>query len=370
MSVEVVITGIGLVTPLGAEPAEVLRRVEADENAARAPSRFDASPFACRVCAEIPDFRPQPFVPEPKLVRLMNRDAQLAVAAAQLALRDAGLTVGRDYLPEDIALFGAAGTVGLPLCEVAPLLRASTDPDGRFDPERFGHAGLRAVSPLLSFKILSNMPVCFVSLCANLQGANAIYTPWEGQGAQAIAAGVQALTAGDATCAVVGGCDVKTHELAFIGLEQHGLFHAWEETGTGPVPGEGAAFLVLERATTAAARGARIYARIDGCVRAAEDGASALHAQLGLRGQRVSALVAAANGDPVTDQTEAQALAASQIAAHAIVCPKRCAGDLYAAAAALQVAVAALLAERRHGRVLAHCLGHGSEIAAFVLEPL
>jgi 3-oxoacyl-[acyl-carrier-protein] synthase II len=369
MSVEVVITGIGLVTPLGAEPRDVLRRIEAGEKAARAPGRFDASPFACRVCAEIPDFRPQPFVPEPKLVRLMNRDAQLAVAAAQLAIQDARLAVGADYLPEDIALFGAAGTVGLPLREVAPLLRASTRPDGRFDPELFGRAGLRAVSPLLSFKILSNMPVCFVSICANLQGANAIYTPWEGQGAQAIEAGRRALTSGDARCAVVGGCDVKTHELAFIGLEQHGLFRSWAETGAGPMPGEGAAFLVLERASDAAARGARIYARLAGCALPAEDGATALHEQLGLRGQHFSTVVAAANGDHAMEQIETRALATSQITADAIVCPKRSAGDLFAAAATLQVALAALLAARRHGQVLAHCLGHGSEQAAFVLAP-
>jgi 3-oxoacyl-[acyl-carrier-protein] synthase II len=370
MAEQIVIAGIGLVTPLGAEPQEVLRRIEAGESAARTPSRFDAAPFACRVCAEIADFNPQPFVPEPKLVRLMNRDAQLAVAAAQLALQDAHLTVGESYPPEDIALYGAAGTVGLPLREVAPLLRASTQPDGRFDPELFGRAGLRAVSPLLSFKILSNMPVCFVSLCANLQGANAVYTPWEGQGAQAIEAGVRALTSGEARCAVVGGCDVKTHELAFIGLEQQGIFRAWAETGAGPIPGEGAAFLVLEHATDAAARGARIYARLAGGTRPAEDGVPALHEQLGLRGQRFSALVAAANGNPSAAQSETQALAASQITTDTVVCPKRGTGDLFAAAAALQVALGALLSERHRGRVLAHCLGHGSEQGAFVLEPL
>jgi hypothetical protein len=52
---------------------------------------------------------------------------------------------------------------------------------GRFDPTRFGQAGLRAVSPILSFKILSNMPLCFVSICENIQGPNGIFTPWEGQ---------------------------------------------------------------------------------------------------------------------------------------------------------------------------------------------
>ena len=60
---------------------------------------------------------------------------------------------------------------------------------------------------MLSFKILANMPICFVSIFENLRGPNAVYTPWEGQGAQAIAAGVRAVAEGEVPCAVVGGCD-------------------------------------------------------------------------------------------------------------------------------------------------------------------
>src|SRR5574341_738330 len=114
MAAKVVITGIGMVTPLGHDPALVLRRIVAGERAAAALTRFDASAFACPVCAEVKDFDPQSYLPEPKMVRLMNRDAQLAVAAARLALRDAKLTVGQEYASEDIGLFGATGMAGLP----------------------------------------------------------------------------------------------------------------------------------------------------------------------------------------------------------------------------------------------------------------
>ena len=159
MAGRVVITGIGMVTPLGKGPAEVLRRVQAMESAAAPPTRFDASPFACPVCAEVKGFRPQDFVAEPKMIRLMNRDAQFAVAAAHLALQDARLKVGADYPPEEIALFGATGLAGLPLAEVASLIKKSATPDGRFDVRKFGQEGLRSISPLLSFKVLGNMPV-------------------------------------------------------------------------------------------------------------------------------------------------------------------------------------------------------------------
>jgi 3-oxoacyl-[acyl-carrier-protein] synthase II len=262
MRTRIVITGIGMVTPLGQNPPEILRRIETGQSAAAPPTRFDATPFACPICAEIKDFQPQPSVAGGKMIRLMNRDAQLAVAAAHLALNDAGVKPGGTYAPEEIALYGATGLAGLPLVEVIPLVQASTGPDGRFDPGRFGEASLRAVSPILSFKILSNMPLCFVSICENIQGPNGIYTPWEGQGAQAIEMAIRSLESGDAGCALVGGCDVKTHEFAFLSLEQQGLFASWQQDRAGMAPGEGAIFLVLESADRAIARGARMYAQV------------------------------------------------------------------------------------------------------------
>ena len=154
MTEAVVITGIGMVTPLGCDAASVFERTQAGATALAPPRDFDASPFACPVCASIGDFRPQDFIAETKLIRLMSRDAQLAVAAAHLALRDAALRPGSFHAPEDIGLFGATGLAGLPVREILPMLKASTDADGRFDSGQFGESGLRAVSPVLSFKIL------------------------------------------------------------------------------------------------------------------------------------------------------------------------------------------------------------------------
>jgi len=375
MRTEAVITGIGLVTPLGQNPMDVLRDIEAGKSAAAAPTRFAATPFSCPVCAEIQDFQPQRYVSETKMIRLMNRDAQLAVAAAHLALAEAGIKPGATHSPEEIALFGATGMAGLPLAEVIPLVKASTGPDGHFDPGRFGQDGLRAVSPVLSFKILSNMPLCFVSICENIQGPNGIYTPWEGQGAQAVEAAIRTLERGEARCALVGGCDVKTHELAFLTLEQLGLFTSWRDKGAGLVPGEGAVFLVLEPAAGAAARGARVHARVSdfqlrthrqGTCRA--DVCAGLLGELELPREPLAAVVAAGNGDAAVGTDERQALAARQIAAHRTIHPKPYAGDLFAAAAVLQLGLGALLAEREAGPVLANCFGHGSELAAFVLE--
>jgi hypothetical protein len=79
-------------------------------------------------------------------------------------------------------------------------------------------------------------------------------------------------------------------------------------------------------------------------------------------------MVAAACCDVSAGQDELAALASRQITSTLVIHPKKYAGDLFAAAAALQIGLAALLAGRGNGPVLASCFGHGSEQAAFVLE--
>lgn len=362
----VVVTGLGTVTPLGASPAEILGRIEAGERAARRPTRFDPEPFACPVCAEIAGFDARRFVGESKTLRLMNRDAVFAVAAARLAMQDAGVTVGQDYPGSEVALYGATGLAGLPLGDVAPLVTHSAKADGGFDPRRFGAVALKRVRPVLSFKILSNMPLSFVSIFEGIQGPNAVYNPWEGQGAHALVAGIRAIRRGEAACALVGGCDVKTHELAFVALEQQGVFQPWRRTGAGPVPGEGAAFLVLEDERRAVDRGAVVYARFIGhrtLTRRPGDGSPDWQAAL-LAPMLEAPLAAVVSADDDGTPSDRRA------AASTVVRPKRHVGNLFAAAAALQVALAAAMARRgKTGeRFLANCFGHGSEQAAFLLE--
>jgi len=238
----------------------------------------------------------------------------------------------------------------------------------------FGKVGLKAVRPILSFKILSNMPFCFVSINENIQGPNGIYTPWEGNGAQAIEAGIRAIQAGDARCALVGGCDVKTHELAFTSLQQQGIFFAWRESGNGIVPGEGAAFLVLENEENALARGARTYGFVSAASlrSASREKAMAQTRTEVLQGLNtagaVSTLVSSSVGDESRDCQEESLLSSAQLSANSIIRPKPLVGDLFAAAALLQLGLGALLAESHRARVLVNCFGHGCTQAAFLVD--
>lgn len=377
----VVVTGVGVVTPLGLRPGDVVRRLRQGDTAAAPPSDFDARPFSCPVCAEIPQFDPAAFIPDPKTVRLMNRDGLLAAAAAHLALDDARVVAGKDYAAEEIGLFGATGLAGMRLDEVIPLIRHSAAADGTFDARRFGSEALRRVRPILSFKILSNMPICFVSIFEGIRGPNAIYNPWEGQGAHAIARGIAAIRRGEAPCALVGGCDAKAHALAFVSLEEAGVFRSWRTRGRGTVPGEGAAFLVLEDEERARCRGARVLARIaaaafrtlNGCPRAdAQRTAQAVlrDALDGVPAGLEVAVLSGEEGDGFAGQVEGHTLRDLGVRIGERLRPKEQAGNLFAAAAALQVGLAATLAREciPGTPVLAACLGHGSLQAAFRVE--
>lgn len=371
---DVVITGIGLLTPLGKSPLEVLDGVERGRSAAQPPA-FDTSSLLCKACAPILGFRPEQYVEDGKSLRLMNRDAQLAVAAACLALADAGLEPGRTYPAEDIALYGSTGLTGMPAEEVAALVRYSADSEGNLDLGRFGRVALKRVRPVLSFRILTNMPICFVSIFGNIRGENGIYTPWEGQGVQAIVAGIRAIQEGLAACALVGGCDVRTHEFAFVSLQQLGVFRSWADYGEGPVPGEGAAFLVLEEEDHALVRGARVRARVcRSAVSTASDhsslGETFAALMAGAQAHGVGSLVAAGDGDHFIREAELQAIERTALRTAARLHPKRSLGNLYAAAAAVQVALAAAMAGRagRGQQILANCFGHGSQQGTFLLE--
>ena len=349
----VVITGMGIVSPIGNQPGEVLSRILAGERAISVPS-FDASPFDCRVCASVAGFDAEQYFPENKTLRLMNRDAQMAVVAAHLAMRDSGIVVGETYPSEQIAMYGSTGLTGLPVDEIRRLVQLSAAADGSLDLHQLGEVALRRVRPVLSFKILANIPICFVSIFEGIRGENGVYTPWENHGAQAIVAGIRAIHHGRASCAVVGGCDVKTHEFAFIALQQHRYFESWRRDGCGIVPGEGAAFLVLENEEDARRRGAHIHARICeyGLVtnRRGKELADTFTAALSRLdcGQGVG-LVASGDGDAPLRTAEESSIHSVGLEPRDVVRPKVALGSLFAAAPAVQVCVAAEWLHRTPG---------------------
>jgi len=372
----VVITGIGMVTPLGQKPVEVLDRILADEHASAKPV-FDITNFDCPVHAPVIDFDADSYFPDNKTLRLMNRDAQMAVVAAKLAMEDADVLVDEIYQSQDICLYGSTGVAGMSVEEITQIIKYAANEDGTLSLDRFGSIALRRVRPVLSFRILANMPLCFVSIFLNIKGSNAVYTPWEGNGAQAIAAGIRAINRGEVSCAIVGGCDCKTRELSFINLQQLGIFDSWNRHGTGSIPGEGAAFLVLEDEQAAVKRGKKAYAKISnyklGSIGRKARLSDVTHSIVsGLQIKTSLKVIAAGDGDVNILESEKQAFNRSGLKPEQILKPKSHIGNLFAAAAAVQVGLGAELASRRNEnqQVMANCFGHGSEQGSFILETI
>jgi len=363
MAIEVGITGIGLVTPLGQSIQEVLTRLTESESAAK-PTPFKRHRFDCPVYAPVTEFDPEAHFPDDKTLRFMNLDAQMAVVAAKRALTDARLRVDKTYPAHLIALYGSTGVTTMTIRDIERIIRFGADDKGRLDLQRFGKLGLHRIRPVLSFKILANMPICFVSIAHQIKGPNAVYTPWEGHGAQALIAGIQAIRRDQVPCALVGGCDVSTRELSFINCQQLGLFESWKQQGHGCIPGEGSAFLVLENMALAQQRGQKVYATLQDyqvrSARSAEDvPAIRTHIVSQLTAKDPIAMIVA-SGDQDTRDGQVPSIA-----------PKPQLGNLFAAAAATQLAIAAQLAkDLPQHRIMANCFGPGTEQASFVVEGL
>jgi 3-oxoacyl-[acyl-carrier-protein] synthase II len=360
MDRRVVITGLGAVSPLGSDLPALWQRWSRGESAVRDhdfPGR-EVFPHGC--CARTPDDLWEDRILNRRLLKFMNREARMMAAAASMALGDAGLR--GDYGPDRIGLYVGTGLTSCEMEELLPVVEGSFDGNGRFSCRRLGEFGLAACNPLLSFKILPNMTLCTASMLHDVRGDNLIFTPWPGNTAQAIIAGVRAIQWGSVDCALVGGGDCKTHFIGFLTLSQLGLLapsgscRPFEGDGDGLVPGEGAAVLVLEDLESARRRSAPIFAEIAGSAEGTDSATATLYprdpatlrsiiagalADAGAGPEDVDAIFCSAGSHPAGDLSEARALAAVFLAPPPLSSLKPVFGDMLAAAPAMALAVAA-----------------------------
>jgi len=186
------------------------------------------------------------------MLKYMSDAAVLGCVAAHEALQDAGVP-GR-FAPERIGLYAATALAAANVQAVSTMIDASIDPQGKFSCRLLGERGLPATNPLLSFKILANMPPCLISIIEGIKGPNFIFTPWEGQTAAAILEGWQAVRTGEVDCALVGAADAAAYPSTFVYLRQSGVLQTQE------FPGSGAGYVVMETRESARQAERRVYA--------------------------------------------------------------------------------------------------------------
>ncbi|MCP4709461.1 MAG: beta-ketoacyl-[acyl-carrier-protein] synthase family protein, partial [Planctomycetes bacterium] len=174
----VVITGVGVVCSLGTDKEQYFQGLMDGVIGVDRITAFDASTFPSQIGAEIADFSFKKFVPKSyrKAAKLMSRDIELAIAAADLALRDAQVKTKGTCPDEEpnvdstrIGVNIGAASICCDLTELGAAIEHSVE-DGRFSYRKWGKEGIEALTPLWLLKYLPNMLGCHVSIIHDLQG--------------------------------------------------------------------------------------------------------------------------------------------------------------------------------------------------------
>jgi len=282
-SSRVVITGLGAITPLGLTVSDMWMGLCAGRVGIDKITSFDPVGFSCKLAGQVPDYNIRKYVPKAhrKAVKLMSRDIELAVLAANEAFVNAGfITKGIDpeninVNPERMSLNLGAGLISCDLVELAPAVAASVT-DGRFDLHKWGKEGLELVTPLWLLKYLPNMLACHIGIIHDIQGPSNSITCAETSAHLAIAEAVQIIARGDSDIALAGGAEAKVNPMIMIRQcllkrvtsenndEPASACRPFDADAKGSVFGEAAGVVVLENLENAERRGAKIYAEVAG----------------------------------------------------------------------------------------------------------
>ena len=318
MSRRVVITGIGLVTPLGIGTSETWSALCAGKSGIAEITRFDASGFSTRIAGEVKGFRAADFLPK-KDARRTHRFVAYAVAAARMAMADAGLTVDGDKASRVGVIVGCA-LGGLSAIESNVLQLAEKGP-GR-------------ISPFFIPSTIGNMAAGMIAMQLGLRGPNTTVATACAAGGHAVGDAYLHVRDGRADAMVTGGAESMIAPICIAGF---GAMRALSTRNDDPqkasrpfdldrdgfVVGEGSGILVIEPLDVAHHRGAPIYAEICGYGLTADafhmtapppdgDGAvrcmQAAIADAGLTPERIDYINAHGTSTPLNDASETRAV--------------------------------------------------------------
>ncbi|MFN3201745.1 MAG: beta-ketoacyl synthase N-terminal-like domain-containing protein [Bradymonadia bacterium] len=263
---EIAITGVGLLTPLGLSLEATLEGLKAGHDPRRTPTEDEgAAAPGIEVCPLPEGFNPKPFLRRRKDLKLMARANRIAVVASALAARDAGLEEG-DTL-RAAGLFIGVGREPGNLDDLLPMLSHSLGDTGQVDLDRLIDEGMGWMNPLSSLKTLPNMSPAHVAITLGITGHNHALCAEAESGVTALEEALVALEEGRVQMAFAGAADSRVDLTDRISAARALQAGAEEPTRLG----EGAAILVLEPIDAARARGAQIKGVIR---RHADDGST------------------------------------------------------------------------------------------------
>ncbi len=255
----VVITGIGLVSPLGVGIEENWSNVITGKSGIGPITRFDSSAFATKIAGEVKNFHPEEFISKKEL-RKMDPFLQLALGAAHYAMEDAGLKIAPEVAPRVGAVIGC-GLGGLRTIEESH--------------KQVMESGPKKISPFFIPMIISNMAPGLISIYHGAKGPNLSLQTACAAGTHAVGHAYHLIRNGLAEAMITGGVESVITTLAIAGFNAMRALstrnddpeHAsrpFDKERDGFILSEGAGLLVIEELNFARARGAKIYAELIG----------------------------------------------------------------------------------------------------------
>ncbi len=269
---EVVITGAGIVSPIGIGRAAFWGSLAGRLSGIHRISAFDVAGTGFPFGAEIRDFDPKDFVKPRKSLKVMSREIQFGVVAASLAMSDAGLAADATDAERLGVVFGA-DMMHCELDEVANAYRRCTT-DGRFDARLWGRCAMDEIYPLWMLKYLPNMPACHIAIAHDARGPNNSHSLGEASSLTAIGEAARIIERGAADVMIAGGASSRIHPIIWARSpllpvsrredDPAKVLRPFDANRDGFIHGEGAGALILENRRHAEARGAKILARVAG----------------------------------------------------------------------------------------------------------
>jgi 3-oxoacyl-[acyl-carrier-protein] synthase II len=351
----VVITGLGVVTPLGSELQEFWQNLLAGKSGITPVTRFDTTAFDCRIGGEVKNFNPEAFMPA-KETRRTDRFVQFGVAAARKAVADAHLEMDKEDANRVGVLIGS-GIGGMETIEEQATVLFKKGP--------------QRVSPFMIPMLIVNMASGYVSMLLGAKGPNLAVVSACATATHALGEAARAIMYNDADVMIAGGSEAAITQIGYAGFcamramstrndAPEKASRPFDAQRDGFVMGEGAGVCILESLEHARHRHAHIYCEIAGYgitgdayhmsapAPEGEGAARAMKMALGhakLNVEQINYINAHGTSTPVGDKCETQAIK-SVFGEHAkklaVSSTKSMTGHLLGAAGAVETAVCAL----------------------------
>ncbi|UJL47619.1 beta-ketoacyl-ACP synthase II [Virgibacillus sp. NKC19-16] len=254
----VVITGLGVVTPLGNDVKTMWDSIVAGKSGVDFVTKVNREEFPAQIAAEVKDFDPINYM-EKKEARKMDPFAQYAVAAAKMAVEDANLTIDEDNA-DRVGVWIGSGIGGMKTYEE--------------QHSKFNEKGYKRVSPFFVPMMIPDMAAGQVSIQLGAKGINSCSVTACASGANSIGDAFKAVQRGDVDYMIAGGTEAPISNMAFAGFSSakalslsenpKAASRPFDKNRDGFVMGEGSGLLILETLETALERGAHIYGEIVG----------------------------------------------------------------------------------------------------------